>query len=83
MINYSWCDCDIIQKLKVLLCVATQSWLIREYRRGLGTLPCGAPVLRISELEVFFSPLHHLGAVHQEVQDTFAQGRVQTQGPPS
>ena len=32
----------------------------KEYRRGLSTHPCGAPVLRISELEV---------EAHQEVQD--------------
>ena len=35
-------------------CVATQSWVKREYRRGLNTHPCGAPVLRISEVEVLF-----------------------------
>ena len=35
-------------------CVAMQSWVNREYRRGLSTHPCGAPVLRISEVEVLF-----------------------------
>ena len=34
--------------------MATQSWVNREYRRGLSTHPCGAPVLRISEVEVLF-----------------------------
>ena len=34
--------------------MATQSWVNREYRRGLSTLPCGAPVLRISEVDVLF-----------------------------
>ena len=33
-------------------CVATQSWVNKEYRRGLSMHPCGSPVLRISE-EVF------------------------------
>jgi hypothetical protein len=35
-------------------CKATQSWVNREYRRGLSTHPCGAPVLSISKVEVFF-----------------------------
>ena len=35
-------------------CVATQSWVNREDRRGLSTNCCGAPVLRISEVEVLF-----------------------------
>ena len=34
--------------------MATQSLVNREYRRGLSTQPCGAPVLRISEVEVLF-----------------------------
>jgi hypothetical protein len=33
-------------------CMATQSWVNREYRRGLSTHPCGVPVLRICEVEV-------------------------------
>ena len=41
--------------------------------------PCGAPVLRISEVDVV-SYLHHLGAARQEVQDPIAQGGVETQG---
>ena len=31
-----------------------QSWVNREYRRGLSTHLCGDPVLRISEMEVLF-----------------------------
>jgi hypothetical protein len=34
--------------------MATQSWVNREYRRGLSTHPCGAPVLRVSEVEMLF-----------------------------
>ena len=34
-------------------CMATQSWVNREYSRRLSTHPCGAPVLRIS-VEVLF-----------------------------
>ena len=33
--------------------MATQSWVNREYRRGLSTHPCRAPLLRVSEVEVF------------------------------
>ena len=59
-------------------CVATQSWVNREYRRGLSMHPCGAPLLRFSEV---VSYLQHLGAARQEVQDPVVQGWVQTQGP--
>ena len=48
-------------------CVAMQSWVNREYRRGLRTHPCGAYP-------------HHLGAARQEVQYPVAQGGVETQG---
>ncbi len=30
----------------------TQSWVYREYSRGLRTQPCGAPMFRVIELEV-------------------------------
>ena len=58
-----------ILMIELEVCLATQLWVNREYRRGLSTHPCGAPVLRISR-EV----------ARQEVQDAVAQGRVQTQG---
>ena len=58
--------------IKGEVCMATQSWVKREYRRGLSTHPCGEPVLRISEGVVFY--LHHLGATRQEVQGPVAQG---------
>ena len=32
--------------------MATQLWVNSEYRRGLSTHPCGAPVLKISVTEV-------------------------------
>ena len=35
-------------------CMAPQSWVNREYRSGLSTHPCGALVLRISEVEMLF-----------------------------
>ena len=35
-------------------CLAVQSRVNREYRRGLGTHHCGALVLRISEVEILF-----------------------------
>jgi hypothetical protein len=59
------------------VCMATQSWVNWEYRRGLRTHPCGAPVLRISGVEIPSPP----GGCRQEVQDPVAQRRVQTQGP--
>jgi hypothetical protein len=42
-------------------CMATQSWVNREYRRGLRTHPCGAPLLRISEVEMLFPTLNTWG----------------------
>ena len=35
-------------------CLAMQSWVNREYRRGLSKHPCGATVLRISGIDVVF-----------------------------
>ena len=35
-------------------CMASQSWLNREYKRGLSMHPCEASVLRISEVEMLF-----------------------------
>ena len=62
-------------------CMATKSWVNRDYRRGLRTHPCGAPVLRISEVEMLFPTFNTWGAARQEVQDPVAPGGVQTQGP--
>jgi hypothetical protein len=59
-------------------CMATQSWVNREYRRGLKMHPCGAPVLRVSEVEMLF-PTFTMRAAHQKVQDPIAQGGVETQ----
>ena len=33
-------------------CMATQSWVNREYKRVLSVHPCGGPVSRISEVEM-------------------------------
>ena len=38
-------------------CVAMQSWVNREYRRGLRKHPCGAPVLGISGVEMLLPTL--------------------------
>ena len=38
-------------------CLAMQSWVNREYRRGLSTHPCGAHVLRISMADVLLPTL--------------------------
>ena len=55
--------------------LATQSWVNREYMRGLCTHTCGAPGLRISVADVVASP-YHLGAARQEVKDPVAEGGV-------
>ena len=39
------------------VCMATQSWVNREYRRVLSTHPCGAPVLRSSGVEMLLPTL--------------------------
>ena len=51
-------------------CMATQSLLNWEYRRGLSMHPCGAPVLRINIEEVLFptftmTQLHRAGFRHR------------------
>ena len=57
--------------------MATQSWVNREYRRGLRTWGPSVEDQRSGDV---VSYLHHLGAARQEVQDPVAQGGVQTQG---
>ena len=51
----------------------------KEYRRRLSTHPCGAPVLRISEVEMLF-PTFITWGLPVKVQDSIAQGGVETQG---
>ena len=60
--------------------MAMQSWVNREYRRGLSTHRCRAPVLMISEVELLFPTFTTWGAARQKVQDPIAQGGVETQG---
>ena len=60
-------------------CMATQSWVNSEYRRGLGT-PLWGPSVENQRGGDFVSYLLHLGAAHQKVQDPVAQGGVETQG---
>ena len=59
-------------------CMATQSWVNREYRRGLRTHPSVNPVLRISGVEMLFPTLTTWGRP-VKVQDPVAQGGVETQ----
>jgi hypothetical protein len=33
--------------------IELEAWVNKEYRRVLSTHPCGAPVLRVSEVEMF------------------------------
>jgi hypothetical protein len=60
-------------------CMTTQSWVNREYRRGLSTYPCGAPVSRVSEVEMLFPTFTTWGRPIK-AQDPLAQGGVETQG---
>ena len=53
--------------------MATQVY--KEYRRGLRTQPCGAPVLRMIVEEVLLPIL----TVSQEVQDPVAEGGAEAQ----
>ena len=59
--------------------MATQLWVNKEYRRGLSTHPCGAPPLRVSEVEMLFPTFTTWGR-RVKVQDPVAQGGVETQG---
>jgi hypothetical protein len=59
-------------------CVATQSWVNREYSRGLTTHPCETTVDQHSGGVVDY--LHHLRSAHQEVRDPVVQGAILTQG---
>ena len=53
-------------------CVAKQSWVNRENRKGLSTHSCGAPCVegQIGRGDAAYP--HHLGSALQEVQDAVA-----------
>ena len=57
-------------------CMATQSWVNREYRRGLRMHPCG--VLRISGVEMLLPTLATWGGRSGSLVPV-AQGGVETQ----
>jgi hypothetical protein len=59
--------------------MATQSWVNREYRRGPSTHPCGAAVLRVSQLEMLFPTFTPWGLT-VKVQNQLAQGGIETRG---
>ena len=59
-------------------CTATQSWVNREYRRGLSMHPCGAPVLRVSEVEMLFPAFTTWRRLVRKSRT--AQGGVEAQG---
>jgi hypothetical protein len=63
--------------IELKMCLAMQSWVNREYRRGLSTHPCEAPTLRISGMEMLIPTFTTRG---QEVHDPIAQGEIETQG---
>ena len=60
--------------------MATQSWVNREYRRGLSTHPCGAPVLRISEVEVLFPTFTTWRQPVRKSRTQLHRAEFQTQG---
>src|SRR4029434_715838 len=47
-------------------CTAVQSWVKREWRRGLSTQPCGTPVFRMRVEEVWFSTLTDWGLLDRK-----------------
>ena len=55
--------------------MATQSWVNRDYRRGLRTHPCGGPNVEVQRGGNVVSYLHYLGAAGQKVQDHRAWSR--------
>ena len=63
--------------IELEVCEAIQSWVNREYRRGLSMYPSGAPLLRISEVEVLFSTFTIRGWPVRNSR----KSRVQTQSP--
>ena len=60
-------------------CMATLSWVNREYRRGLRKHPCVGPSVEDQRGGDVVTYPHHLGAARQEVQYPVAQGGVETQ----
>jgi hypothetical protein len=61
---------------------ARQSWVDREYRRGLSTHPRGPPVSVDFQCGGCVVAYHHcLGEAHQDVQEPVSEGGVQSQGP--
>ena len=60
--------------------MATQSGVNKDYRRGLSTHLCGAPVLKISEVEMLFPTFTTWGWPARKSRTQFTQGGVETQG---
>jgi hypothetical protein len=60
-------------------CMATQSLVNMEYRRGLIMHPCGAPVLGISRVEMLFPTLTTCGRPVRKYRNPVTQGGVETQ----
>jgi hypothetical protein len=58
--------------------VATQSWVNKEYSKGLRTHPCGSLVLRISKVEVF-PTFTTWGKPVRKSRTKLHKGMVQTQ----
>jgi hypothetical protein len=61
-------------------CMATQSWVNREYRRVLRTHTCGAPVLRISGLEMLFPTFTTWGRPFRKSRTQLHRDLVENQG---
>ena len=67
--------------IELKACMAMQSCVNSECRRGLRPHPCGAPGVEDQRSGDVVSYLHHLGSARLEVQDPVAQGGVKTKGP--
>jgi hypothetical protein len=66
--------------IELEVCMTTQSWVNREYRRGLRTHLCGGSSVEDQRGGDVVTYPHQLGMAHQEVQYPVAQGGVETQG---
>src|SRR4029434_1504677 len=62
-------------RMMLELCVATQSCVYREYRRGLSTQPWGPPVLRVSEEEVWLPILTSWGLLVRKSRIQYGDDR--------
>jgi hypothetical protein len=66
--------------IELEVCMATQSWVNREYRRGLRLHSCGDPVLRISGVEMLLPTLTTWGRPVRKSRTHLHRAGSKTQG---